>query len=565
MEVVPDEAIVTDAAAVRAGAGQAGRADFDLIYREHHEDILGVAMRVTRNRADAEDAVQAAFMAFAVGREKGEEILLPRHWLRRVTKRMALNVVRSRTRRTKGENRFAEATSDQTEVSADAAMQNAELRRVLGEELKSLPTKYRVAVMMASAEGADLTEVGRELKIPASTLRVRLMRARRMLTERLRARGVVVAWGAVTALVIEHVAEWLSDFSRPLLKAHRWKVAGSMVLAVSCLHGATQIGVEPVIEKVRHMQSLPTIDWNSLIKGILRSALPSPVARADESQAHDVTYAVASGSHKIVSELAPSTTIIIHNDTRAVAENFSNVRLTPPQMIHAPVLVFTEPLPALHSNVALPARASSIHERPAVAKVNVTGDSYKISASPDLAETNTATPIEIAFGGTASGSSMRSTEIKPGPGDEVVPLDANASAMAGPAMPDGPLAMFPSPGEAIDSEGWLAMAPDDLDLADADFRLVFTTGMPIDVSGSEITSIDDFDPKTAMLPAGGFDLAATDILEDPDAIFSTAVARGGASLTAPGVASVPEPLGVSVLAIGASWLLMRRQRRVKSI
>src|SRR5581483_9768354 len=84
---------------------QSGRPeDFEQIVRRFAALVLCECRRVTGNVYDAEDASQLVFLALAMEIKSGTNILAPGAWLKRVPRRQALKIVRSRTRRKKRED-----------------------------------------------------------------------------------------------------------------------------------------------------------------------------------------------------------------------------------------------------------------------------------------------------------------------------------------------------------------------------------------------------------------------------------------------------------------------------
>src|SRR4051795_41997 len=91
-----------------AGFGSAGgQACFEEIVRRYGAMVLHVCRQVTRDRHDAEDATQMAFLILAERLRAGETSPSPRARLQRVGRRTAIDIKRSRPRRTKRERKRA--------------------------------------------------------------------------------------------------------------------------------------------------------------------------------------------------------------------------------------------------------------------------------------------------------------------------------------------------------------------------------------------------------------------------------------------------------------------------
>lgn len=194
-----------DAQALLAEFRQTGRqGPFEEIVRRYGGMVFHACMQVTRNRHDAEDATQAVFLALAVQAKTGADIRCVGPWLQQVAHRLALDLRRSRQRRHNreqlhGAERGLESPGLEAGVGAD------ELRQIVAEELHQLPGKYRLPLILHYFGGLSREEIARELKCKPATLGVRLHRARKLLGDRLSARGMGAVSGGALALVLGNV------------------------------------------------------------------------------------------------------------------------------------------------------------------------------------------------------------------------------------------------------------------------------------------------------------------------------------------------------------------------
>ncbi|HEY0786879.1 MAG TPA: RNA polymerase sigma factor, partial [Acidobacteriaceae bacterium] len=84
-------------AARAAGSEQAADETISALVRQYSQPLYRVAFSVTRNHAEAEDAVQETFLRVLKNRDKLSDVRDARVWLVRIT----WNVVLDRKRRTK--------------------------------------------------------------------------------------------------------------------------------------------------------------------------------------------------------------------------------------------------------------------------------------------------------------------------------------------------------------------------------------------------------------------------------------------------------------------------------
>jgi RNA polymerase sigma factor (sigma-70 family) len=177
--------------------GQRDEAAFGLLVRRHGPMVFGVCKRVIGNSHDAEDAFQATFLVLA----RKAAAVTPReavgNWLYGVAYRTARRA-RALAVRHRAREKQVKTMPQPTVPPADDPQG---LEPILDEELNKLPDKYRLPLVLFDLEGRPRKEVARHLKLPEGTLSSRLARARRMLAQRLRRRGVVLPGGSLAMVL----------------------------------------------------------------------------------------------------------------------------------------------------------------------------------------------------------------------------------------------------------------------------------------------------------------------------------------------------------------------------
>jgi RNA polymerase sigma-70 factor (ECF subfamily) len=142
-----------------------------------------VAYSVLRQKQDAEDVAQEAFLRahrrFSQLRDRDAF----RSWLVRMTFRLAIDRKRSDKRRA-----IREVESFQVEGPArpDVAVLTAERAARLWAAIDALPEKLRIVTVLAAIEGLGIREVASIVGAPEGTVKSRLFDARKILAERLR-------------------------------------------------------------------------------------------------------------------------------------------------------------------------------------------------------------------------------------------------------------------------------------------------------------------------------------------------------------------------------------------
>ena len=178
-----------------AGRVQAGdHRAFEMLMRRYNQRLYRVARSMLRNAADAEDAVQDAYLSAYQSMDafRGEASLAT--WLSRVVVNQCLGRMRRQARRDNivpmvslggpDEQEHAAMPSEETHTP-DRALMRAELRAVLERKLDELPEAFRTVFVLRCVEELSVEETARVLAIPEATVRTRHFRARSMLRESL--------------------------------------------------------------------------------------------------------------------------------------------------------------------------------------------------------------------------------------------------------------------------------------------------------------------------------------------------------------------------------------------
>jgi RNA polymerase sigma-70 factor, ECF subfamily len=164
------------------GAGEDDAfAAFERLYDTHGARLKSIAGNLLGNVADAEDAVQEAFLKAyrARGAYKGDAA--PFTWLYRILVNSCLDLGRRRKRRR--EDPEPEAPLDMR----PAAGQDHPLRLALEASIAKLAPRLRAVFLLAEVEGFTHREIGQILEIAEGTSKHDLFQAKRELQRLLRA------------------------------------------------------------------------------------------------------------------------------------------------------------------------------------------------------------------------------------------------------------------------------------------------------------------------------------------------------------------------------------------
>ena len=168
---------------------------FTLLMRRYNQTLYRAARSILKDDAEAEDAVQEAYLLAykAMPSFRGEAKLST--WLVRIVVNESIARMRKRTRRAEvihldgetfedmraAEGLMSEATQDQPERLA----LQAEARRLLEAKIDNLPDAFRTVFILRALEEMTVEEAAESLGINEATVRTRYFRARSLLREAL--------------------------------------------------------------------------------------------------------------------------------------------------------------------------------------------------------------------------------------------------------------------------------------------------------------------------------------------------------------------------------------------
>jgi len=158
------------------------------LYQREGRYLMGVALRIVRQRQQAEDVLHDAFISIWQRAEtfnpaRGEG----RGWVYSVVRNAALNMVRSGARQVDVSEDAAEAIDDQAALAAYAAAGDQfELRADLGRLencLNGLEPARRDCILFAYVEGCSHGEIAERLQTPLGTVKAWILRGMSALRE----------------------------------------------------------------------------------------------------------------------------------------------------------------------------------------------------------------------------------------------------------------------------------------------------------------------------------------------------------------------------------------------
>jgi RNA polymerase sigma-70 factor, ECF subfamily len=165
-------------------------AAFEQLMRQYNRRLYRLARAALRDDAEAEDALQDAYLAAyrSIDRFRGESTLST--WL----SRLVLNECFSRLRRGARRQKVIPMVSPTTEMETvpeaesaapDRVLARSQMRALLERKLDTLPEAFRLVFVLRSVEELSVEETAQTLGIPEATVRSRYFRAKALLREAL--------------------------------------------------------------------------------------------------------------------------------------------------------------------------------------------------------------------------------------------------------------------------------------------------------------------------------------------------------------------------------------------
>jgi RNA polymerase sigma-70 factor (ECF subfamily) len=169
----------TDALPTVAGVSEDLEREFERLLCESSTLAFRVAYSVLRQREDAEDVAQEAFIRIHRGFTQLRNRDRFRAWLVKTTWRLALDRQRSKRRQVRRESVWARDV-------ASNGPDNFAVAEDVWRAIEQLPVKLRLTIVLSGILGHDVREVARLLKLPEGTVKSRLFLARARMKEMLR-------------------------------------------------------------------------------------------------------------------------------------------------------------------------------------------------------------------------------------------------------------------------------------------------------------------------------------------------------------------------------------------
>lgn len=165
-------------------------ATIETLVAEHALLVFRIAYSILRNHHDAEDAAQECFLKVVKAQKRLAQVRDPKTWLARIAWTTALD-------RRAGRRVFSGAghplgagtlahVADRA-AAADEQLASRQMQQLLERLVVALPEDLRRPLELSTVQELNSVEIAEIMNIPENSVRTRLLRARKMLKEKLAA------------------------------------------------------------------------------------------------------------------------------------------------------------------------------------------------------------------------------------------------------------------------------------------------------------------------------------------------------------------------------------------
>lgn len=154
------------------------------VFEEYYDRLYRYILGLVRDPVEAEDLTQETFLRAFRQRDSLRDAGALAAWLYRIATHVSLDRLRQRTRRAP-----RESDADLTEVevadpnspSLQQEVEQEEMSACVQQYLADLPDSYRAVILLHDLHGLTAWQIAETLDLPLTTIKMRLVRARRRL------------------------------------------------------------------------------------------------------------------------------------------------------------------------------------------------------------------------------------------------------------------------------------------------------------------------------------------------------------------------------------------------
>lgn len=153
-------------------------------FERHRAAVTRYIRYLVRNAADAEDLAQEVFLRAHSNRETLRDAQAMESWLFQIATHASIDRMRQRARaaeRAPSQPVEDLTISDRNQPSALTVVQQSEMSACVQKYVAKLSDAHKAVLLMHDTDGLTAVEIAELLKLPVTTVKMRLHRARRQL------------------------------------------------------------------------------------------------------------------------------------------------------------------------------------------------------------------------------------------------------------------------------------------------------------------------------------------------------------------------------------------------
>jgi RNA polymerase sigma-70 factor (ECF subfamily) len=166
---------------------------FRALLRSYERAVYNICLRMIRDRLEAEDLAQEAFMKVFSMLDRYDPAYAFSSWLFKITTNLCIDAIRKRRVETvsmeepvRGQDSEYVRQYPSPVDNPERELIKSERARRLEEGIEGLPAHYRIIILLRHQQNLSYEEIAATLDIPLGTVKARIHRAREMLKNRLK-------------------------------------------------------------------------------------------------------------------------------------------------------------------------------------------------------------------------------------------------------------------------------------------------------------------------------------------------------------------------------------------
>ncbi|MEN8239008.1 MAG: sigma-70 family RNA polymerase sigma factor [Actinomycetota bacterium] len=155
---------------------------FNELMEAHEDRVFAICLRMLRDREAALDVTQDTFLTVFRKVDRYKATAAFSTWLYRVTVNTCYDYLRKQKR--KQADRLPE-THDIADPASQDEFESIDVRPQIEAALADLSPEFKAAIVLVDLEGMSIEQASETLEVPIGTIKSRLFRARKQLSQRL--------------------------------------------------------------------------------------------------------------------------------------------------------------------------------------------------------------------------------------------------------------------------------------------------------------------------------------------------------------------------------------------